>query len=127
MSDLPKIGLYHDALLALTLATNRSARLVETAEGVGLRVDLTLGCHLLAIATTGGVDRDVDAEGGWTVHVAGRGSVGSEEPLVTVRGDWLVDAVDQILAHVDAFGGRQAGCSAMRRSTLWPHSAREAV
>ena len=127
MSGSPKIGRYHDALLALTLATDRPARLVETAAGVGVRVDLTLGCHLLAIATADGALRDADADGGWTVHFVGRGSVDAEEPLVTVHGDWLVDAVDQVLARVGALDGRQLCRPTPGRSTRWPPAAREAV
>ena len=95
---------YADALMTLALAAHRPATVVNTGTGYAVRVDFERGIYLLATNAPGDLSSDPDAQNPWVVTFFQKQPAAEDSRLVTVTGEWLVDAFDQALAMMPISG-----------------------
>ncbi|MFZ2177012.1 MAG: hypothetical protein WAW17_23850 [Rhodococcus sp. (in: high G+C Gram-positive bacteria)] len=96
---------YADALVAMAVATQRPANVVNTGSGYAIRVDFEFRHYLLAVNDSDGLREDGES-GPWSVRffqVSSEG--GQDELLVEAIRDWLVDAYDAAYSEIRETAG----------------------
>ncbi|WP_233365742.1 hypothetical protein [Rhodococcus globerulus] len=100
---------YNDALIALAAATQRPANIVNIAGDYAIRVDLEYNRYAIATNTRRGLSDDPDASGTWLVRFFQTDIDGaSDQLLAEATRQWLVDAFDSALQHLEALGNKIA-------------------
>ncbi|MFE4500166.1 hypothetical protein ACFRFQ_09890 [Rhodococcus sp. NPDC056743] len=98
---------YNDALIALAAATQRPANVVNLAGGYAIRVDLEYNRYVLATNTPLGLSDETHDAGSWLVRFFQTRIGGlSDELLAEATDEWLIDAFDSVLNHIEADGNK---------------------
>lgn len=88
---------YADALVALAVATQRPAGIVNVGSTYAIRVEFELGRYLLATNESGDLSTTTDdGDGSWAVRFFDR----SGDLLADADREWLVDAFDAVVARL---------------------------
>ncbi|MDV6271838.1 hypothetical protein [Rhodococcus globerulus] len=98
---------YNDALIALAAASQRPANVVNLAGEYAIRVDLEYNRYVVATNTPQGLSGEPDASGSWLVRIFQSGNDDAPHELLTEATDqWLIDAFDSALEHLEADGNK---------------------
>ncbi|WP_075836299.1 MULTISPECIES: hypothetical protein [unclassified Rhodococcus (in: high G+C Gram-positive bacteria)] len=98
---------YNDALIALAAASQRPANIVNLAGEYAIRVDLEYNRYVVATNTPQGLSDEPDANGSWLVRIFQSGNDDAPHELLTEATDqWLIDAFDSALEHLEADGNK---------------------
>lgn len=98
---------YNDALIALAAVTHRPANIVNAAGAYAIRVDLEYNRYVVATNTQQGLSDEPDTSDSWLVRFFQTNIDGlSDQLLAESTHQWLIDAFDSALEHLEADGNK---------------------
>ena len=97
--------IYNDALVALAAVTHRPANIVNAGDSYAIRVDLEYNRYVLATNTQQGLSDEPGISDSWLVRFYQTNVDGlSDQLLAEATHQWLIDAFDSALEHLEADG-----------------------